>query len=606
METKKFVLLDIDYITENNEAVIRLFGKLIGEDDENESIISLDRSFKPYIYVLPYDVNECIDELSELELRKVEKIRKKDIGELKDFLKITLKHPQDVPKLREKIWDLESVNEVREHDIPFYRRYLIDNGLFPMNMLEVQGKCLKSTRASLENKTCIFEMKTQPTPLESDLPELKVLSFDIEACNPKGMPLEREDPIIMISFSSNQGFRKVFSTKDSSFDFAELVHDERELLKKFVETIKSENPDLILGYNSDVFDFPYIRDRAAKLSVPLELGVDGSSLKFMRRGFTNAAVIKGRVNIDLYPNMRRYLQLDRYTLERVYKELFGENKIDIPGDEIYSCWEDGGEKLEKLFEYSLEDAIAVTEIGEKMLPLSMELTRIVGQPLFDVARMATGQQVEWYLIKKAFEYDEVVPNKPSSSQHSQRRGRSIVGGYVKDPVKGLHDNIVSFDFQSLYPSIIISKNISPDSLMDNCTEEDCYISPEIGHKFRKEPVGFVPSVIGKVLQERLRIKSIMTHSTDTRERQILNVQQEALKRLANSMYGVYGFTLFRWYSLECADAITAWGREFIKKTMKKAEEFNFKPIYADTDGFYATYTGSIGNKIDNTDLNKEN
>ncbi len=592
METKKFVLLDIDYITENNEAVIRLFGKLTRENDD-KSIIALDRSFKPYIYVLPYDIDECIHELSELELLKVERICKNDIGEVKEFLKITLKHPQDVPKLREKIWDLSSVKEVREHDIPFYRRYLIDKGIFPMNMVEVQGKCLTSTRALLENKTCIFEVENQPKPLESESPELKILSFDIEACNPKGMPLEREDPIIMISFSGNHGFRKVFSTKNSSFDFVEFVHDERELLKKFVETIKSENPDLILGYNSDVFDFPYIRDRAAKLGVPLELGVDGSILKFMRRGFTNAAVVKGRVHIDLYPGMRRYLQLDRYTLERVYNELFGEDKIDIPGDEIYSCWTDNGEKLEQLFEYSLEDAVAVTKIGEKMIPLSIELTRIVGQPLFDVARMATGQQVEWYLIRKAFEYGDIVPNKPSSSKFSERKGRSIVGGYVKDPVKGLHENIVSFDFRSLYPSIILSKNISPDSLMEDCDEENCYISPEAGHKFRKEPIGFVPSVIGKVIRERLRIKSIMEQSTDSREQQVLNVQQEALKRLANSMYGVYGFSLFRWYSLECADAITAWGRDFIKNAMEKAEKSNFKPIYADTDGFYATYTGSL-------------
>jgi DNA polymerase I len=590
MENKKFVLLDIDYITKNNAAVIRLFGKITGEDHEG-SIIALDKNFKPYIYVIPHDVDECINELSELELRKVDKIRKNDVGESKDFLKITLKHPQDVPKLREKIWDLPSVEVVREHDIPFYRRYLIDKGLFPMNTVEVQGKILNSSQSSPGNETCIFEIENEPKHLESSLPELNVLSFDIEACNPKGMPLEREDPIIMISFSSNQGFKKVFSTKNSSFDFVETVPDERELLKKFVETIKSENPDLILGYNSDGFDFPYIKERAAILSVPLELGVDGTPLKFMKRGYRNAAVVKGRIHIDLYPYMRRYMQLDRHTLERVYKELFGEDKVDIPGDEIYSCWNDNGEKLEKLFEYSLEDAVAVTKIGEKMLPLSMELTRIVGQPLFDVIRMATGQQVEWYLIRKTFEYGDVFPNKPSASKMSQRKGNRVVGGYVMDPVTGLHDNIVSFDFQSLYPSIIISKNISPDSLMDNGNEEDCYISPEEGHKFRKEPVGFVPSVIGKVLQDRRQIKDLIKQSHDERQRQVLNVQQEALKRLANTMYGLYNHSSFRWYSINCSEAITAWGRYYIKKTMKESEKQGFKPIYADTDGFYATYTG---------------
>ena len=89
METKQFVLLDIDYITKNHIAVIRLFGKLIGEKEG--SIIALDESFRPYIYVHPHDFDDCINELSELKLLKVEKLHKKDNGELKDFLKITLK-----------------------------------------------------------------------------------------------------------------------------------------------------------------------------------------------------------------------------------------------------------------------------------------------------------------------------------------------------------------------------------------------------------------------------------------------------------------------------------------------------------------------------------
>jgi len=107
--------------------------------------------------------------------------------------------------------------------------------------------------------------------------------------------------------------------------------------------------------------------------------------------------------------------------------------------------------------------------------------------------------------------------------------------------------------------------------------------------FLKEPPGFVPSIIGNILTERVRLKTLMKESEDEEEKKILNVQQEALKRLANSMYGVYGYSRFRWYRLECADAITAWGRDYIKKTMAKAENFGFKPVYADTDGFYAVY-----------------
>jgi len=590
MESKRFVLLDIDYITENDKAVIRLFGKLKG-DEEGKSIIVLDKSFKPYIYVVPNDEEQCIEDLNEFDVEMVGWARKGYMGENKDFLKVTLYHPQDVPKLRDKIRSIDSVKDIMEHDIPFYRRYLIDKAIFPMAEVLVNGECLDNNSVNFmcESDVCVFEMKGDPKPIDSEFPELKTLSFDIEVRNPKGMPQAEEDPIIMISLSSNQGLQTVLSTKKSSLKFVETLKTEAHMLERFVEIVKSENPDLLIGYNSDNFDMPYIRDRATKLNVKMRIGTDGSGLKFMRRGYTNSALVKGRIHVDLYLLSRRYLQLDRYTLERVYKELFDEQKVDVPGDEIFEYWDDGGEKLETLFKYSLDDAVSVTKIGEKLLPLSMELTRLVGQPFFDIARMATGQMVEWYLIRKAYEIGDMVPNKPSSSQYSERRGKKAEGGYVKDPVKGLHENIVSFDFRSLYPSIIISKNVSPDTLVLQCEDEDCYIAPELGHKFLKKPIGFVPSIIGNILKERVKLKNQMKDAVNPREKQVLDVQQQALKRLANSMYGVYGYSRFRWYRIECAEAVTAWGRDFIKKTMLKAEEYGFKAIYADTDGFYATF-----------------
>lgn len=593
METKKFVLLDIDYITEDDRAVVRLFGKLQG-DEKGRSVIAVDKGFKPYIYVLPHDSEECVTDINEMDVEGVEWVREKDIGKTKDFLKVTLKHPQDVPKLRDKIRNLDSVLDIREHDIPFYRRYLIDKGLFPMSEVEVDGEFVNAEDNSFRcaEDTCVFEIQGEPRPVESEFPDLKILSFDIEVYNPKGMPQAEVDPIIMMSLSSNHGLEKVLSTKSSRLEFVETLKSEEAMLERFVEIVKSENPDLLIGYNSDNFDMPYINDRAEKIGVELDMGTDASKLKFMRRGFANAGLIKGRIHVDLYLLMRRYLTLDRYTLERVYRELFDEEKEDVPGDEIYQYWDDGGEKLDTLFRYSLDDAVAVTKIGEKMLPLSLELTRIVGQPFFDIARMTTGQMVEWYLIRKAYEYGEIVPNKPSSTQYSERRSKRAAGGYVKDPVKGLHENIVSFDFRSLYPSIIISKNVSPDTMVAECGEEECYIAPEVGHKFLKEPVGFVPSIIGNILKERVRIKTMMKASENPREKQILDVQQQALKRLANSMYGVYGYSRFRWYRIECAEAVTAWGRDFIKKTMKQAEDYGFKALYADTDGFYATFEPS--------------
>lgn len=627
------VLLDIDYVTEKDKPVIRLFGKEKGSDAINH-IIALDRTFEPYIYVIPQDMGGAMEQLHEMGLKNTQKVLKKDLAKEMEFIKVTLKHPQEVPKLRDKISGLSMVKDIREHDIPFYRRYLIDKGLFPMSEIEITGEAVKESNcvSSKAKNVNIINLKESPIPEESEFPELKILSFDIEVRNPDGMPNSDKDEIIMIGLAGNFGVEKVISTKGEHLDYVEKVETEAEIIQRFVETVKTHQPDVIVGYNSDNFDFKYIRERAKLLGVRMNMGIDESELKFIRRGYTNAATIKGIIHVDLYLVMRRYMNLDRYTLERVYLELFGEEKFDLPGDRLWEYWDSDGDKLDELFRYSLDDVVATFKIAEKILPLNMELTRIVGQPLFDMARMATGQQVEWFLMRKAYEYGEVAPNKPSSSQYSERRGQRAVGGYVKEPDIGLHENIVQFDFRSLYPSIIISKNVSVDTLVkesvqgviecideeidiqeksDSCIKsisdvdknEEYHIAPEYGYKFLKEPQGFIPSVIGQILTERSRLKQKMKDSEDPMEKKILNVQQDALKRLANTMYGVYAYSRFRWYSIECAESITAWGRDYIKKTMKKAEKFGFHSIYADTDGFYATYKPELLKENSKEDIN---
>jgi len=575
MITKKFVLLDIDYITRNHEPTIRLFGKLVG-DNNQVHIIALDNSFKPYIYVIPHDFDACIDELSNIGLNVVERVSKKDMGKIREVLKITYNHPKDIRQLKEKVENFKSVQEVREFDIPFERRYLIDNGLSPMNGVTVQGKVL-STRSSI----CMFKVEKHPIVLELK-PELKILSFDIEINSPNGIPEPDRDPIVIISLSSNHGLEKTFSTKRSSSAFVRIVHNEKELLQKFVETIKTENPDIITGYNSDSFDFPYLKERADKLGVSLKLGVDESNLKVITVP-KKAAMIKGRIHVDLYRIVRRHLQLNSHTVGSVYKELFGIDRIDIPASEIYSCWNDG-DRREAVFRYSIEDAKAIIQIGEQMLPMSIELARIVGQSLFDIVRRGTGTQVKWHLIRKAYEYGHILPNEPGKFE------RNVVGGYVKEPVQGLHENIFYFDFRSLYPSIIVAKNISPETLCQVGDEETCHIAPEFGYKFKKEPMGFIPTATAQILNERIRIKSIMKESTDPEERQILNFRQEALKTLISTIYGLYNHPQYRWYCVEASESITAWGKDFLIKTMENAEKYGFKPVYADTDGFFVTCT----------------
>ena len=589
---KNVVILDIDYVTFEEKPVIRLFSK---EGDKN--IVLLDDTFEPYLYVVSDDLDECIGEIEEnIDVVRVEKVIKKDFQIEKEFLKVTFKHPQDLAKNRDALRDLTSVIQIREFDIPFYRRYLMDRDVIPMTEVVAVGEEMDSfLNLDSEKQDLTIIKLTEDLKRVTEYPQkFRILSFDLEVRNPHGMPNSEEDEIIMIGVASNFGINQVISTKtnsDNRDNFVNQVLSEREMIQEFVKIIKENNVDIIVGYNSDNFDFPYIKDRAKILGVNLDIGMDESEVKYIRRGYANAASLKGLIHVDLYLVMRRYMTLERYTLERVYYELFGEEKIDVPGEKIWEFWDNGGEELDNLFDYSLDDVISTLKIAEQTLPLNLELTRIIGQPLFDVSRMATGQQAEWFLVKQAYFDGEVVPNKQGSNFADRANAEDNEGGYVKEPETGLHENLVQFDFRSLYPSIIISKNISPDVMVlgDVENEDDYNISPEHGLKFKKSPQGFIPSVIDKILQERFRIKREMKASQNAQEKKALDVQQQAIKRLANTMYGIYGFPRFRWYSFECAKAITSWGRQYIKSSIKKAEEYGFYTIYADTDGFYAKY-----------------
>ena len=591
---KNVVILDIDYVTYENKPVIRLFSK-----DKDKNIVLLDDTFEPYLYVAPKDDDkECQKQiLDTLDDVHIEEVIKKDFQVEKTFLKVTFLNPQELAKNRDALRDLDSVDHIREHDIPFYRRYLIDRDVIPMTEVKACGEKIDSF-LNLDSKKHDLEIIKLTKPLKrvnDDLQDFRILSFDLEVRNPHGMPNSEVDEIIMIGVASNFGINQVISTKTNSEDrddFVNQVESEKEMIETFIDIVKKNNVDIIGGYNSDNFDLPYLKDRAKLYGLELDLGMDDSNIKFIRRGFANAASFKGLIHVDLYLVMRRYMTLERYTLERVYYELFGEEKIDVPGEHIWEYWDSDSTELDDLFDYSLDDVVSTLKIAQQTLPLNLELTRIVGQPLFDLSRMATGQQAEWFLVKEAYFDNEVVPNKPGGSNFALRAAEEDnEGGYVKEPEIGLHENLVQFDFRSLYPSIIISKNISPDVLVIGDVEnrQDYNISPEHDLKFKKEPKGFIPSVIAKILNERFKIKKAMKASVDPTEKKTLDVQQQAIKRLANTMYGIYGFPRFRWYSYECAKAITSWGRQYIKRAMKKAEDYGFYAIYADTDGFYAKY-----------------
>ena len=248
---KKVIILDIDYTIQNNKPVVRLFSK-----DNDKNIILIDETFKPYLYVVSQDIENTIklieDNIEGVE--SAEKVIKKDFKQKKEFIKVTFENPQDLSRNRDAIRDLDDVIQIREYDIPFYRRYLMDNDLIPMTEVIATGDEVDSYR-DLNSKTQNIQIIKLTDKLKrvNDNPQnFRILSFDLEVRNPHGMPDSKKDEIIMIGVASNFGVNEVISTKTNSPEkdnFVKQVASERDMILEFIKVIKDNNVDIIVGYN---------------------------------------------------------------------------------------------------------------------------------------------------------------------------------------------------------------------------------------------------------------------------------------------------------------------------------------------------------------------
>ena len=569
-------VFDVDYRTDPLR--IRLFGK------NSEGVFKLlDREFRPYFYAVPEeDTGEIEKDLEEkdftsdkredLEIIDFEVVEVKDGLESIDVVKVYVGVPATITKLKNELWDLESVSHCREFDIPFYRRYLIDKELRPGSWVEIEGD-------HQESEKFVSEIEVQDIrPLESseDL-QWKSLAFDLEVI---------DEDIVMASFYSEK-FRKVLSLKDTDLEFVEEVEDQAEMLERFIEIVEDQKADILLGYNTDEFDFDILRDKADETGVTLALGRNGERMKFNRRGRFKGARIKGRMHLDLYPFVTHVLApgIDSETLDldSVAQEMLGKEKDDLSWSEMKQIWREKGD-IEKFAEYALKDSELTYQLGEQISPQILELSKITGLIPFDTCRLTYGQLTENYLLREAYSRNMLSRNRPSQKKRSKRdREQAYTGGFVYTPEEGLYDNVAVFDFRSLYPTVMVAHNISPEMLgVEAC--EDEFIIDELDYSFCQDEQGFFPELVENLVSSRYSIKEKMKNMEEGSEKySSLYSRQQAQKILANSFYGYLGYSGARWYSREAAEATTYLGRKYIQDTIETAEEMGFEMVYGDTD-----------------------
>jgi DNA polymerase I len=293
--------------------------------------------------------------------------------------------------------------------------------------------------------------------------------------------------------------------------------------------------------------------------------------------------VTGRGNVDGYQMAQRDLPgVKVQTLERVAEHLgveeTGHDGLDSAN--MAEIWDDP-ERREALLAYAEDDAVMALGIAENLLPLQVGLCQRTYQDLSDGSRMGRGRQADWYLLAEAHRRGILAPDK-----RAHQGSADYEGGVVLEPPAGIHEDVVYLDFSSMYPSIMVAYNISPDTYVPREAAPEVAVdeAPEVGHRFRTEPDGFFKRLLEQLIDRRNGLKDEMADlPADSQERHNLEVEEQAVKVLTNAFYGYMGWSGARWQSVPCAEATTAWGRHFIQRAVEMADDMGLEVLYGDTD-----------------------
>ncbi len=584
-----FIPIDYNYFDFDGRNYI----KIIGRNEKGKRICLIDSCDIYFWTILKENLKEdkikkLISKIEKIKsdakgrktkIEKVEVLNKNFLGKEVKSLKIYSSNYKDLHDLADKL-DMPEIKKRRGYDLGFITHYIIEKKVIPLNFYEVEGELLENSQefnnidSSLDVDFCIKVNSIKETKAFDFKP--KVLAFDIETEEFK----IGKGEILMISLVSND-FKKVISwKKDSDLEFVEKVKDESELIEKFVEYTKKLSPDFLVGYFSDGFDLPYLKARAEKNKIKLNLGLDGSQPTFSR-GSMLTGKIDGVVHIDLLRFIQtaysQYMQSETLSLNEVANEFLGESKKDF---EFKHSSKLNKEEWDKYFEYNLQDSLLTFKLFNKMWPDLLEFTRIMQEPIFNVSRNGMSSNVEDYIIHNLNRFNEIPEKRPTYDEINERRNRErYEGAFVFQPSPGLYENLGMFDFTSYWPSIIVTFNLSKSTYLekkeDNCLE----VNIEDKKYYFSKDIGFFPMMLKEIIEKRKEYKKELSKDFDA----LKKARSNAFKLLANASYGYQGFFGARYYCKEASEATTAISREWIKKIINKINEKGYKVIYGDTD-----------------------
>ena len=482
------------------------------------------------------------------------------------------------------------------------------------------------------NERFIYQYISDKYPQDEvkfDISKIRLYTMDIETKSENGFPdVESADQEMLLISMQNYNTKEIITWGQGPFKLKQGNHyykqfnNEFDLLNDFISWWMKNTPDIVTGWNIQMFDIPYLAKRlyrvlgdkvARRLSPwglcsPKELYIKGR-----RHIVYDIGGITQLDYLDLYKKFT-YTNRESYRLDYIAQVELGQKKLDHSEHDTFKVFYTNG--WQKFVEYNIIDVELVDRLEDKMKLIELALTmaydaKVNYNDVFYQVRM--WDNIIYNYLKKR---NIVIPPKLS-----EQKDEKYAGAYVKEPKPGKYDWVVSFDLNSLYPHLIMQYNISPETLRDerhptvsvkdilekNLTFEmhkDNSVCAN-GAMYRKDKRGFLPELMEKMYNERVIFKKRMLEAkqeyeknpTDNLVKEIArcNNIQMAKKISLNSAYGAIGNQYFRYYQLANAEAITLSGQVSIRWIENKMNDFLNKilktegkdyVIASDTDSIY--------------------
>ena len=471
---------------------------------------------------------------------------------------------------------------------------------------------------------------TYPGEIKFNREAINTTTIDIEVASDDGFPepSAADFPVIAITIKNNiDELYYVWGMGDYRPQRNNVVYeecsDERELLLRFLAhwSNPSTCPDVVTGWNTNLFDIPYLVNRITKV-----LGEDRAKSmspwnhlrerKVMKNNREQIAYeLTGIQQMDYFDLFQKfgytYGAQESYKLDHIAHVVLGEKKLSY--DEYGALHLLYKHDFQKFIDYNIKDVELVDKLEDKLglITLAMTMAYKAGCNFSDTF----GTVGIWESII----YRDLISKKIVPPLKKDKTKTPYPGAYVKEPKPGMYDWVVSFDLASLYPNIIIQWNMSPETIADSFNSDVSVeklldgTSVDLGENqsvsangiiFNTDKVGFLPNIVKDYYAERKVIKSQMIEAKQRqqdsdsydvqKEIEHLENQQMAIKILLNSLYGALGNRWFNYFDQRVAEAITyngqlciKWAERAMNEAMNKVMETNKDYVIAmDTDSLY--------------------